>query len=273
MSRTPDWLLERIALGELPPAELERARSRLLSEPGGADRLAALERASREALAAHPPEAVVAEVRRRAHLRAVQERAARGTGPRAPVAVWLGLPLVAALALLVVWTGGDGLPGREVGPQERPALLEDGNGIKGEARLVLFRQGAAEPERLKAGAVARAGDTLQLAYVSGGAAFGAVLSVDGRGAVTLHLPEAGAEAAPLTAGADGAPVALPSSYRLDDAPRFERFFLVTSAKPFPVDVVRRAAEQAATSPDARKVPLALPEGLSQTSFLVEKGTP
>ncbi|RKH16442.1 ActD-like protein, partial [Corallococcus sp. CA047B] len=41
--RTPDWLLERIALGELPPDELAAARARLDQEPDGPSRLAALE--------------------------------------------------------------------------------------------------------------------------------------------------------------------------------------------------------------------------------------
>ncbi|MFP2964356.1 ActD protein, partial [Myxococcus sp. 1LA] len=36
---TPDWLLERIILGELPTEALAAARARLEREPGGAARL------------------------------------------------------------------------------------------------------------------------------------------------------------------------------------------------------------------------------------------
>ncbi|MFP2931254.1 ActD-like protein, partial [Pyxidicoccus sp. 3LG] len=48
--RTPEWLLERIALGELPPEELAAARARLAQEPDGPSRLAALEADSRATL-------------------------------------------------------------------------------------------------------------------------------------------------------------------------------------------------------------------------------
>jgi hypothetical protein len=56
-----------------------------------------------------------------------------------------------------------------------------------------------------------------------------VFSVDGSGAVTLHLPESAGQAAALQAG-DMLP--LPHAYRLDKAPKLERFFLVTSPAAF-----------------------------------------
>ncbi|MFP2931983.1 ActD protein, partial [Pyxidicoccus sp. 3LG] len=40
---TPDWLLERVALGELSPDALADARTRLEREPDGATRLARLD--------------------------------------------------------------------------------------------------------------------------------------------------------------------------------------------------------------------------------------
>ncbi|HYO72099.1 MAG TPA: ActD-like protein, partial [Archangium sp.] len=76
--RTPDWLLERIALGELPPEALARARARLLEEPDGATRLAALEADSAATLARHPSGAITREVAARARrLQARGERPAR----------------------------------------------------------------------------------------------------------------------------------------------------------------------------------------------------
>ena len=46
-------------------------------------------------------------------------------------------------------------------------------------------------ELLESGDEAKAGDLLQIAYVSAGADYGVILSIDGRGVVTLHYPESG----------------------------------------------------------------------------------
>jgi hypothetical protein len=107
-------------------------------------------------------------------------------------------------------------------------------------------------------------------YVAMGARYGVVFSIDGRGVVTPHLPVLGAEAAPL--GARGE-VALPESYELDDAPLFERFFLVTGDAPFAAEAALAAGrELAKRHAAARTEPLRLPPGLSQASFLIVKGS-
>jgi hypothetical protein len=80
--------------------------------------------------------------------------------------------------------------------------------------------------------LAKPGDTLQVFYHSRGPVFGVIFSVDGSGAVTLHLPEDGGAAAALQAGDL---LALPHAYRIDRAPRLERFFLITAPRPFPVE--------------------------------------
>ena len=108
---------------------------------------------------------------------------------------------------------------------------------------------------------------LQLGYVSAGRRYGAVLSVDGRGSVTLHFPESPAGSPELKGGT----VSLPSAYELDDAPAFERFFFVTSDAPFDVGTVMESARQLAREPErARYAPLSLPEPLSQTSITLDK---
>src|SRR6188474_2592529 len=97
-TRTPDWLLERIALGELPPEALARARARLLEEPDGAARLAALEADSAATLARHPPAELARQVAVQARLvQARRERPAR----RFPLAAAL-VPALAAAALVVL---------------------------------------------------------------------------------------------------------------------------------------------------------------------------
>jgi hypothetical protein len=216
----PEWLLERLAAGDLPPARARAIEARLAREPDGQARLAALAASNQEILAAHPPEAIAEAVRRRA------DQAARRHEARRRPAWLVALPAAAALGaaavLLVVRAG--------VGPQ--PPTFEDDGRPKGDPSLSVYRKAGRRVEKLDNGAAARAGDELQLAYIARGKRFGAVLSIDGTGRVTFHLPERGGQAAPLQAGGE---ITLPQSYQLDAAPQFERFLLVAGNEPFDVD--------------------------------------
>ena len=63
---------------------------------------------------------------------------------------------------------------------------------------------------------------------------------------------------------------LPSSYELDDAPAFERFFLVRSDAPFDVGPIVAAARGPRGRSGARGPPLPLPLSYQQASLLLEK---
>jgi hypothetical protein len=108
---------------------------------------------------------------------------------------------------------------------------------------------------------------VQVAYVAAGRTHGVILSVDGRGAVTLHAPEAGGEPVAL---APSGTHSLPRAYELDDAPHFERFFFITADASFALEPVLASARTLAGRPDARTAPLSLPQGLTQVSFTLEK---
>jgi len=259
-SRTPDWLLERIALGELPSEELAVARARLLAEPDGAARLAALEADSAATLAHLPPGEVARQVASRARVHRVEwEARARRFRP-----VFALVPALTAAALVLL------VGPRLSAPPGDEAPLEETR-VKGlEPRLVVHRQRAEAPEVLVDGARVAEGDVVQVAYVAAGRAQGLILSVDGRGTVTLHAPESGDTSVRL--GASGTH-ALPGAYALDDAPGFERFFFVTAEAPFPVDEVLTAARSLASHPEARTSPLPLPSRYMQASFLLEKSSP
>jgi len=270
-ARIPDWLLERIALGELPPEELAAARARLEQEPGGLERLAALEADSRATLERLSPARVAREVDTRFRRGAP----ARPTPARSP---WLtsamGLvPVLAVLALFVIAQpdpGPDGTPGTPGSEPTGPLAGLDPEPTRSKGltpRLEVHRQRAQADELLAEGALAVAGDVVQLAYVAAGHTHGVILSVDGRGSVTLHAPEHGAQAAALSPSGTQR---LAGAYELDDAPRFERFFLVTSDQPFAVEPVLEAARALAASPEAHTASLFLPEGLTQVSFTLQK---
>ncbi|WP_426751609.1 ActD protein [Myxococcus sp. Y35] len=261
----PDWLLERIALGELPPETLDAARERLAREPGGAARLARLDADSRRTLERHPPAAVAAEVARRARVAQVQTALAQRGDSQGWHGLSLSLPVAASLALLFMSAPGE-LP-EPAGMTSPLVVLETGR-IKGTPRLRVHRQVAGEPELLADHAPARRGDVLQLSYVSAGSRHGVVVSVDGRGTVTLHHPTTVTGSTEL---ATGEAVSLAHAYELDDAPDFERFLFVTSDAPLEVGAVLEAARVLARQPsDARTRALPLPDTLGQTSFTLEK---
>lgn len=248
---TPEWLVERLHAGDLSPEEAEAVRARLAAE-GGSGRLDELRRDDAASRIAHPAAPALEEIRRRAGVRPPRPR-------RAHLLLAPALTAVAAAALVLA------LPhrtGRELGAEDGPEVTRE-KGL--DARLQVYRQD--QPDPLRSGDVARAGDVLQLAYVSAGAAYGAVVSVDGRGGVTLHWPEGGGSAAALRAG--GA-VPLAHAYQLDDAPRFERFFLVTGERPFQAGVVVEAARKLAASGRAESGVLVLPGGLEQKAFTIRK---
>ncbi len=253
----PFWLLERLHRGELPQAQADALHARL-AERGELHLLERLAQDDRTTLDAHPPGPALAEIRRRA---AGHEP---GAASRLPRQLFFVLPIAAAAALSLVLL----LPQAPPPGLEAPEVILE-KGLQPQLRL--YRKLGDVAERLPEGAGAAPGDLLQLGVLAAGRPFAAVLSIDGRGAVTLHAPER-AELAPRFD--PSGEIALPRAYELDDAPRFERFFLVTSRQSFPVAAVLRAAEAlAARGAAAVDEPLALPEALEQHAVLVRKETP
>lgn len=242
--RVPDWKVAWYRTGEMPP----KMASEVESKPSLADRVEELGRQEADLLLRRPPRVLAAEVDRR--LRA-------GT-PRGRRWMW-GLAVAACVAVaapLALRTD----PG---GPTD---VREKGSATS----LRLYREVPGGVEELHPLDAVPAGSRIQLTCGAPSGSWGAVLSLDGRGAVTQHLPPSGSQAVPL----DG-PMALPQSFTLDDSPSFERFFLVTAEKSFDLEPVRGALQALASRPDA--APTAAPgleRGLSVTDFLLRKvGSP
>lgn len=141
----PDLLLERYALGELPPAERRRLARRLESDPALRARLEALRASDTTLLAEHPPERVardLADRLRRERVEApLRDRAPRTSGVVPFGGRWLRPVGVGALLLAVVavpgWRILQGGPvvGTEVSglPEAaaRPGSQEDGSDPQG----------------------------------------------------------------------------------------------------------------------------------------------
>ena len=217
-----DYQLERYLLREGTDDELAALDRQLADDPELAQRLAAIERSNEELHRRYPPEWMRGQIElklKRAQGRRVQRT---WSGYR----LWAVPAVALILAVVAVPTLLDDQETAEV-----PATRIKGS--EQEPRLLVFRKLASGVERLQDGALARSGDLVQLAYGSGGLQFGAILSVDGRGTVTQHLPATGTEAVPLAAQDT-----LDVAYELDDAPRWERFYLVAADRRFGLAAVK-----------------------------------
>jgi hypothetical protein len=166
--------------------------------------------------------------------------------------------MAAAVALLLVFSPV--APRPEVVPGLEPTR------IKGDTAPALFvyRQAGSAEELLVDGQSAGAGDVLQLRYAGRGMKYGLIFSLDGRGAVTRHLPLEGSHAQALESKGTGT---LPMSYVLDDAPLMERFYFVAARNRFSVDEVLASAEELAAG---RARELVLPPDSVTVTFTLKK---
>ena len=251
----PDWLLERLAASELPPAQARVLRERLVAA-GEQERLDALAASNAEILAAHPAGEVMAEVRRRAAL-PISVAAHRRPAIWRPVwALSFAAAGAAAIALLLVRApAGPSKPNLALGEPEETITSK---GLQ--PSLGLYRKTAAGVERLGAATHVHPGDIVQVRYIAAGKRYGVVASCDARGAVTLHLPETAGRAVALAKDGERA---LAHSYELDGSPGFERFVFVTADVPFDTELVVRSLKQGAV----------LPRPLATWSITLAKETP
>jgi len=260
--RVSDLSLEQYRLGELPAAAAAALGARLARSPALAARRASLAASDAEILAAHPPKEVAARIRARLEVeQRGEERRARRLRPVRFSS--LAMPAAAAvlLTLSLLFMRDRFLDGAE-------AVR-----LKGLATsLSVWRKTAGGAERLADGDRARTGDVVQLSYVAAGARYGVIFSIDGRGVVTFHLPEGWSGSPARSPALDGGgEITLASAYELDDAPSFERFFLVYGNDPFEVSAVAEPARRlAAKHETARQARLGLPRQLQQISFLLVK---
>ena len=263
----PDWLLERLALGELDAETAADVRRRLAAEGRSPDEaIAAVAASNREILEQLPATPTAAAIQRRAEKAAAAARPARRRA-----FLWGGVPLAlvgaAAAVLLLARPPTPEVPECDFrGPDGECINYKRGDEIP--QRLYVYRHGADGDERLRDGARVTRGDLVQLAYRSRAGGYGVLLSIDGAGKVTMHWPEKNDGSAAALQSRDEFRV--PSSYELDDAPAFERFFMVRAAAPFSVATAVDAARALAAQPSARNRPLALPPGFEQISLAVDK---
>ena len=250
--RVPDWLLERLAAGELPAAQARALQERLIAA-GEHGRLDALVASNAELLSAYPADKVAAVVRRRAAL-----------AGRPHTAIWrpiwaLSFTTAGAAAIALLFLHAPERPSKSnlgLGLAEQETITSKGL----QPLLGLYRKAAAGVERLGPTSRVHPGDIVQVRYIAAGKSYGVVASCDAGGTVTLHLPETPGRAVALTKDGERA---LAHAYEFDNSPGFERFVFVTADVPFDTDLVVRHLKQGA----------ALPQSFTTWSITLQKETP
>lgn len=267
----PDWKIERYLIGELPSGEARRLESAMRADAGLALRLRNLREEHARLRADHPSEAMAEGIARRLLTAgsALDPRPRRYAWPRLhlPAPVWA--PALAMIMVLAILPFTPYSPLRPSGSAEAgPEGGSGGERLKGlKPRLLMHRKAAEGSVRLRDGERVRGGEVIQIQYESAGRAQGALFSLDAEGQVTRHLPDRGETSAPLESGG---PVALGFAYELDDAPGWERFYLIASDRPFDLPAVEAALRRLRATGPRGADSLALPPGLEQSTFILLK---
>jgi hypothetical protein len=266
----PDWKIERFLLGELDDSEMKLIRRAVESDERLRARLDEIERSNEKILRAYPPGWMNRQIREKLGGEVLSRRAGRRKHrfrtirvPLAPAAV-LAVVALAIVVLPYLLSNGD-FPGTEV------------TRLKGSTpQLRLHRKTASGSEQLRDGDRATQNDRILLQYHTDQAGYGAILSVDGRGTITRHLPAEGDEAVALESGRAQL---LDYSYELDDAPHWEVFVFVTSSTAFRIDRIVATIEESLSlssfdsASDSYTIPpdsLDFPEGYRYATFTLIK---
>ena len=220
----PDWKLERYIQGSLPELDTMQIRFEESQDEVLRARIASLKKSDEEILSQYPSEKVIPELIMKANKKNKNK-------------ILFYFPMVAAAVLLVAfipfYSPDIASLWHSPATTEIQEYSQDGTRIKGlSLNLAVWRKTADSAERLVDKGYAKAGDELQLRYSVPTKCYGIIFSLDGNGKVTALLANQNSSVA-LEAGRI---TLLPYAYKLDDAPHFEKFFLVVSEESFALDV-------------------------------------
>lgn len=244
----PDWKLERFLTGDLPEEEMNKLRELEAQDAVFANRVKMLREDNKAILSKLPFEVLAANLGTATEAAGSAANAAENAAKNAPrftlVKFAAAAMFVFAVALVAFFAqretfvmnervGGDvaNVNGSQ-NTQVALAETQSDTRIKGlDARMEVWKKTQAGIVQLNDLDSVGEGDEIQLRYAVPEKCYGLLFSMDGNGALTLHMGD-GVKAIEL---APGKMNSLPFAYKLDDAPYFEKFFFVTSPKEFAVE--------------------------------------
>lgn len=220
-----DFKLERYLLGELPEVEMAALRKREAEDELFAARVKMMREEGERFLAENPFSAL--EDKLENDQRSVER------------SLWLRVAAVLVVAFgifsVVVLNRQTDIvndTSATSGMDVAMADVDNGTRIKGmTAGLEVWKKMGDSAVQMVNLGEAREGDEIQLRYRVPQKCFGMLFSMDGNGTVTMHMGE-GNRAVELE---PGKMITLPFAYKLDNAPKFEKFFLLTSGEMFEFD--------------------------------------
>jgi hypothetical protein len=262
--KIPDYIIERYILDELPPERMKHICSLMRKDPTIERRIAKMQKSSEQILKRYPPESMVPRMINRASDASLSD--ALHGAKRIPGKYYI-FPSLAAFAILIIVAVVPFIKGGY--DSDWNPFMKDVTRIKGpDTAIYIYRRNRSGAELLADNSLTREKDLLQVAYFSADNAHGVIVSIDGRGTVTLHYP---APPSKNTRIDRNRKVLLPTAYELDNATGYERFFFVTSRNPVDIRLIYRAAEKLANNPSVAKTgQLTLDASFRQTSLVLRK---
>jgi hypothetical protein len=262
-----DYYLERYVLGELPEEETERIRQTASTDPELRRALKDIESSNREILALYPPSIVKANLLTRSN-EMMRKPSLFPLKQILTISSALAAIIVAFILILPIIKNETEIKPVDTG--EDFALVKGIEAVDlSKTQLLIFRKIDEKVEILKDGTRAKEGDLLQLGYVTVEEPYGMILSIDGRGDITLHYPSKKGGSTGLVLRKKSF---LSNAIELDDAPAFERFFFITSESEIDVDKILQKAESLSQDLDrVQQEELDLGGNLKQYSILIRKG--
>lgn len=238
----PDWKLERYLTGDLPENEMREIRELEKKDEIFAQRVKLMREDNAAILRKMPFERLSEK------LDAMPERS-NSAGNTVPVNFRL-VKFAAAAAFVLAVVSVALFSQREIASQDiggqlasdgsvesamAVAMADEDNGtrIKGmDARMEVWKKTGDSAVQMQNLDAASEGDEIQLRYSVPEKCYGLLFSMDGNGVITMHMGDNN-RAIVLE---PGKMTTLPFAYKLDNAPKFEKFFLLTSKADFAVDV-------------------------------------
>ena len=228
VNKISDFKLERYLLGELPEKEMRDFQERELSDEIFAARVREMREQGKRFVAENPFEAL--EAKMDAADEAADDNVISGMWLKVAAALVIALGV---FSMVVLNRNVETYSGESATMEVAMANVDDGTRIKGmSASLEVWKKTGDSAVQMVNLGDASEGDEIQLRYRVPQKCFGMLFSMDGNGTVTMHMGD-GNNAIELE---PGKMTTLPFAYKLDNAPKFEKFFLLTSQNSFAIDV-------------------------------------
>ena len=230
VNKISDFKLERYLLGELSEKEMRELQERELSDEIFAARVAEMRLQGKRFVAENPFVALEAKMAAADQSANDERNVVSGMWLKVAAALVIALGIFSAVVLnRDVATYDNNSASMEVAMAE----VDNGTRIKGmQASLEVWKKTGDSAVQMVNLGDASEGDEIQLRYRVSQKCFGMLFSMDGNGTVTMHMGD-GNNAIELE---PGKMTTLPFAYKLDNAPKFEKFFLLTSQNAFAINV-------------------------------------